>query len=346
MALKVGVLGAGAVGCWLGGALAAEGADVVLVGRPRVRDAVAAHGLVLEDMGRSARERHVPASAIPVATEEAALADRDVVLCCVKSAQTGDAARALAPVAAPGLLVVSMQNGIRNPATLRDALPRARVLAGIFGFNVVARGEGRFRRATTGPLAIERSDDPRARDLARLLVASGHQVVVSADIEALQWSKLIMNLGNPVSALTDRPTRDLLFLPGYRRVLAAIMDEALAIYRRAGIRTARLGPLPVQAFPRVLRLPSPILRVLAAIQVDVDPEARSSMWEDLTRGRPTEIDDLNGEIVRLAERCGASAPLNARIITLVRAAEARAREGRPGSPALDADALWQALTAP
>ncbi len=347
--LKIGVLGTGAVGCWLGGELAAGGADVVLVGRQRIRDEIEASGLTLEATRRGAPPRAVHPSRFRCVLEATALADRDVVLCCVKSAQTAEAAAQLAGVLRPGAVVISMQNGMRNPATLRAGLPDATVLGGIFGFNVVGKGGGRFRRATTGPLAIERVDaraagasvrtDPRVEEVVAHLLRAGEKVVVADDIVALQWSKLIMNLGNAVSALTDRPTQDLLFNPGYRRILAALMQEGIDLVKAGGLTMARLGPLPASLFPRVLRLPTPLLRVVASLQVDVDPEARSSMWEDLTRGRPTEIDDLNAEIVRLAATCGARAPLNERIIEVVRAAEAKGA----GSPAMSADALWAAL---
>ncbi len=100
-----------------------------------------------------------------------------------------------------------------------------------------------------------------------------------------------------------------------------------------------MGPLPVRWFPRVLALPTPALKVVARAQIKIDPEARSSMWEDLQRRRRTEVDELNGEIVRLASAAGTTAPLNSRVVDLVRAAEARAE----GSPALSADALWAAL---
>ena len=191
-----------------------------------------------------------------------------------------------------------------------------------------------------GPLVIERSADVRAYQLVTLLAAAGFDVELVTDIRPLQWSKLIMNLNNAVGALSDRPTPDLLFIEGYRRILRALMSEALDVLRAAKVRTVRLGPLPITLFPVVLRLPSPLLRLVAGAQVKIDPEARSSMWEDLSRGRPTEVDHLNGEIVRLAESCGASAPLNTRMVTLVHEAEKRAA----GSPKLSPEALWAALT--
>ncbi len=332
--MTIGIMGAGAIGCYLGAWLASRGADVRFVGRARLADELAG-GLEATDMrGRSARIPHPE-----LATDPASLAACDVVLVCVKSAQTAETARSLAPVLRPGAVVASMQNGVRNPEVLRGHLPAQRVLGGIVGFNVVPGANGAFRQTTTGLVVLEASQDPRAAELAELLRAAGFDVQVTADLAAQQWSKLIMNLNNAVGALSDAPTQRLLFDPAYRRILAATVREALSVMRRAGIRPARLGPLPVALFPHLLALPTPLLRLVARAQVQIDPKARSSMWQDLDRRRPTEVDYLNGEIVRLAERAGADAPLNRRMVALVHEAEARGA----GSPALSAEALWKAL---
>jgi 2-dehydropantoate 2-reductase len=332
-------MGAGAIGCYVGGCLAAEGVDVVFVGRERTKTELESSGLVLSALdGGSGRV--VAKERIVVSTDPAILADRDIVLCCVKSAQSAETAELLAKVLKPGTVVVSMQNGVRNADVLREGLAEQSVLGGIVGFNVVSKSGGTFRRATSGPLVIETSSDARVTSLADALAKAGFEVELVGEIRPLQWSKLMMNLNNGVGALSDRPTRDLLFVEGYRRILRALMSEALQVLRAAKIRTARLGPLPIGVFPFILSLPSPLLRLVASAQVKIDPEARSSMWEDLTRGRLTEVDYLNGEIVRVAESCGASAPLNARMVEIIHQAETRAA----GSPKLSADDLWSALT--
>ena len=333
-------MGAGAIGCYVGGCLSADGAQVVFVGRPRLAREVARSGLVLADFD-GGTGRVVPKGRPVFGTDPSLLADCDVVLCCVKSAQTAGVAESLAKILRPDAVVVSMQNGVRNADVLREHLTEQTVLGGIVGFNVVSKGDATYRRATSGPLVIESCADPRVEQLVRGLVAAGFEVEQVKDIRPLQYSKLIMNLNNAVGALTDRPTPDLLFVEGYRRILGAIMAEAIAVLRAAKIKTSRLGPLPITLFPFVLRLPVSLLKLVAGAQVKIDPEARSSMWEDLSRGRLTEVDHLNGEIVRLAEACGASAPLNARMVKLVHEAEQRAS----GSPKLSAEALWSALTA-
>ena len=148
-----------------------------------------------------------------------------------------------------------------------------------------------------------------------------------------------LELNNAVVALTDEPTPRLLQDPTLRRVVAALIDEAVGVLRAAGIPTAPLRGLPVSVMPKILRLPTPLVRLVTRRQMKVDPEARSSMWEDLQRGRPTEIDYLNGEILRVAEAHGASAPVNARLVAAVRDAEA-AGGGSPGtSPVALARAL-------
>ncbi len=340
-ALRIGVMGAGAIGCYVGGCLAADGANVVFVGRARTKKELEASGLVLSDLdGNSGRV--VPKDRIEVVTEASALAGCDVVLCCVKSAQTAEVGAELAAVLKSSTIVVSLQNGVRNADVLRERLGDHVVLGGIVGFNVVSMGAGTFRRATSGPLVLESaSDDPRIDALVSLLASARLDPELVTDIRPLQYSKLVMNLNNAAGALSDRPTVELLSVEGYRRILRAVMAEALAVLRAARIPTGRLGPLPTRMLPFLLGLPSPLFRVLASAQIKIDPSARSSMWEDITRNRPTEVDYLNGEIVRLAAGCGARAPLNTRIVELVHAAESAQR----GSPALSPERFWSALTA-
>lgn len=337
--LRVGVLGAGAIGSYVAGRLlAADAAEVVLVGRPRQQAELAAHGLVTQDFDGA--RAVVAAARVGFATEVAALAGCDVILCCVKSQDTAAAARDLARVIAADAVVVSLQNGVRNPDALRAHLPTQRVIPSIVTWNVVAV-DGGFRRTTSGPLAIEALDQPRPRALGQALRAAGIPVEEHAALAPHQWTKLVVNLNNAVSALTDVATSRLLLEPGYRRIVAAVVAEGLAVLRAAKLRPAPWNRVPIGLMPTILRLPTPLVRLVTRAQLKVDPAARSSMWQDLAAGRPTEVDYLNGEIVRLAEQAGIDAPINRRIVELIRAAE----RAQAGSPRLTADALWTTLTA-
>jgi 2-dehydropantoate 2-reductase len=213
------------------------------------------------------------------------------------------------------------------------------VLAAIVGFNVVPKPRGVFRQATAGEILLERARDRRLDAMVSAFRDSGIDAKTVVDVRAHQWAKLLMNLNNAVSALSDAPSRDLVFVPGYRRIVAAIVREAIDVMRAAKIRPAALRGIPVRLFPFLLSLPTPLVKVVARAQLRIDPDARSSMWEDLSRGRLTEVDDLNGEIVRLAESCGARAPLNRRIVELVHEVE---RE-KTGSPRMSPNDLWTAL---
>lgn len=320
-------MGAGAIGTFVGGHLAARGLDVTLVGRARLGEELETHGLHLEDL--DGRVVHVSRGSYRFATEVGALDQVDLVLCAVKSGQTEETARALDAVIPRETIVVSLQNGVRNAALLRGQLGGRRVLGGIVGFNVVTKGAGVFRRTTSGPLVVEHASSSAVKALLDRLSEAGFEVESPHDIAPMQWSKLVTNLSNAVSALSDRPTPELLTTPGYRRIMRSIMTEALFVLRKTRTRTARMGPLPVAFFPWILRLPTPLVRVVAKAQVKIDAEARSSMWDDLTRGRATEVDWLNGEIVRLAATVGRIAPLNQRIVELVHEAE-RIGKGSPG----------------
>jgi 2-dehydropantoate 2-reductase len=339
--LSLGVMGAGAVGCYVGGRLArVPGVRVTLVGRPRLRDEVRAEGLRLTDLDGDEVQLQL-GDALRFETEPTALAACDVVLCCVKSGHTDEVAASLAEVVAPDALLVSLQNGVRNPDVLRARLPGRTVLPGVVEFNVVSQ-EGGFRHTTQGALLLEASSDPRAVGLVAALRACGLAPTTYPDLAAHQWCKLLVNLSNAVSALSGAPTRDLILTPGYRRVMRAVMKEGLRVVQAARIPVARLRGVPLRSMLTALALPTPLVRLVARAQLKVDPEARSSMWQDLARGRLTEVDYLNGEIVRVADRHGVDAPLNRRLVELVHGVEARG----DGSPQLSPQALWTALTQP
>ncbi len=297
-----------------------------------------AAGITLFDV--AGEETRVAADRITFVVSPRELAECEVVLCSVKSAHTESAAKELADVIRPETVVVSLQNGIGNASLLRQHLPGRPVLAGIVSFNVVGTGDGVFRQGTSGPLIIEDSADERARALFEALPRSGVAVETPRDIVPHQWAKLLMNLGNAVSALSGAPTRDLILSAGYRKTLAGVIGEAVSVLDAAGIRPAKLRGVPPSLLTTLLGLPTPFVKLFARAQLRVNADARSSMWEDLERRRATEVDYLNGEIVRLAERTGARAPLNRAIVELVHQVEERGS----GSPGLSPDALAQALS--
>jgi len=313
MTARIAVLGAGSIGAYLGGSLCAAGGDVVLAGRHI----------------ELAPER------INYAEDPAALGSADLILVTVKSRDTAEAATLIARHAPATVLVVSMQNGVSNADILREGLPGYGVLPGVVPFNVLQMPDGRLHRGTEGELLVESST--RLQPWLGLFQRAHLPLQQEPDFAAVQWGKLLMNLNNPVNALSGLPLRQQLAQAAYRKSLALLIAEALAVLKKAGIRPARLGRIPPAALPWLLRVPDAVFTRLAATMLRIDPEARSSMWEDLVAGRPTEVDEINGAVVRLAASVGAAAPCNKRMVGLI-------QDLSPGKlPNISGAALYQAL---
>ena len=309
----IAVFGAGAIGCWIGGKLAASGQEVTLIGRPRMLQQLTS-GLSISDF-EGGDVRCSPA----LATEPRGAEGSSIVLVTVKSAQTAEAGAALARVLAPEAVVVSFQNGIGNADVLRTALPNHPVLAAMVPFNVTKRGEA-YHRASSGILRVD--DDPANAELLAACARAQLPIEPRRDMPAVQWAKLVMNLNNAINALSGLWLKTELEDRGFRRCLAAAQREALALLAVAKQPVAKLTAIPPRWMPSLLGAPDWLFTRLAKRVVAIDPSARSSMWDDLEGGRATEIDYLQGEVVALAKRVGRTAPINTKLVELVRVAEA------------------------
>ncbi len=318
------VAGAGSIGCFVGGMLRSGGRSVSLLARPRVIDDISRNGLKVTSF--EGIEHRLSSAEIKLSEDPAALfGDADIILVTVKSDDTAEIAGLIARYARREAVIVSLQNGIGNVPVLRDALPDHDVLAGMVPFNVLSLGDGHFHRATSGDILLEHDD----ADTAKLLSQPELAFRAVDDIEGVQWGKLLVNLNNALNALSGLPLRDQLAQRSWRRLLADQMREGLAVIKAEGIVPLSTTPLPASFTPFILKLPDALFTRIAASMVKIDPKARSSMWEDLQRGRRTEIDHLQGQIVTLAQRHGLKAPLSVRVMELIRNAE-QAGKGSPG----------------
>ncbi len=306
------VMGAGSIGCFVGGSLQAAGATVHYVGRRRVLDALRVHGLTLTDI--DGQRKHLPPHSLSLHESVPAL-QPTLVLLSVKSSATHVAAAELGRVLPAGTPVLSLQNGIGNAAAAQDAAPALDLIAGMVPFNVAEIAPGQFHRGTSGTLAA--AEHAALSAWQPLLQRAGLPLMLHTDMRGVQWGKLLLNLNNPVNALSELPLREELLSRGYRKALAALQDEALQVLNAARIEPARLTPLPPAWLPAVLRLPTPLFRLLAARMLRIDNRARSSMADDLAHGRTTEVDTLCGEVVRMARGLNMDAPVNARMAKLV-----------------------------
>ena len=293
--MKVAVIGAGAVGCYYGGLLLRAGHDVTFIGRQPHVDAINAHGLLLDT--KSFRG-HLPAKA---ATDATALASPDLVLVCVKSADTEHAGRSLAGRLRPETSVLSLQNGVDNAQRLHAVTGHAVISAVVYVGSEMA-GPGHIRHHGGGDLAIGAS--PASVALAQTLEAAGVHTTIADDIEVTLWSKLVINCAfNALSAVADISYGPMLEVEGTKDVVTRAVQEAIAVARACGVA------MPDDLLANILNIPTMM------------PAQKSSTAQDLARGKPSEIDFLNGHVVRKGAELGIPTPTNHALQVMVKLAQ-------------------------
>jgi len=300
---KIAVVGAGAVGGYFGGLLARAGAPVVMIGRPAFVEAVRKNGLFLDTLQF---QENVPVEA---STELSAVRGAEIVLFCVKTTDNAEAARALAPLLAPGALVLSMQNGVDNVEQIRtaaaiDALPAVVYVA------ASVPEPGRVKHVGRGDLVVG-PESERTKRIAELFSRASVPCRISENIEGELWTKLIWNCAlNAVSALGRAKYGSIASSTDAWKVVATTVYEVLAVARAAGIQPPGLED-PNAALAGALKIATQMA------------EALSSTGQDLNRGKRTEIDSLNGYISRRGAKLGVPTPVNHALYALVKLAEGR-----------------------
>jgi len=329
---RIVVLGAGSIGCYLGGCLIDADVKVTLIGREKLAQQLMLNGLKVTDW--QGIKRNYAINDFTFSTSNECLAAADYVFVTVKSGDTTAAAKILAEHVNPNAIIVSFQNGISNSDELQRYLPQQTILKGMVPFNVVNHGNGHFHCATNGDLAIE-DKKGLACQLTTWFQAVGVPTKMYNDLEAVQWGKLLLNLNNAINALSGVSLVDEIFNRQYRKVLALSMKEGLQVLKAAKIKPAKASAISPALLPLLFSLPDWLFERIAGATFKADPSARSSMSEDLQLGRKTEVDFINGEVVKLAETVGVATPVNRAIIKLIKQAE---KNGK-GSPKLSASEM-------
>lgn len=308
------VAGAGAIGCFYGALLTRAGHRVTLIGREAAVQAIAAHGVRLQRNGQE--------EAIPVAATTAidAVRDADLVLVAVKSGDTEVITQELAPRLRADALVLSLQNGVENATTLARRLPQVIVPAVVYvatampepGCVVHSGGGDLVIGAGEARAAHEAGLQARLQAVLDLFASAGVTVRISPDVMGELWTKLMVNCAwNAVSALTQAPYGRIAEVPAMGVLQRQIVAEVVAV---------------AQADGRTMDLEAAVA-TMQAIAVRM-PAQRSSTAQDLSRGKPTEIDHLNGFIVRRGRALGVATPVNEAMHALVKLAEAEANARR------------------
>jgi len=297
---RVAVVGAGAVGGYFGGMLARAGAPVVMIGRPTFVEAAKKNGLFLDTLQFRETVR------VEASTDLDAVRGADVVLFCVKTIDTVATARALAPLMSPPVTLVSLQNGVDNAEKIRDAGVDA--LSAVVYVAASVPEPARVKHVGRGDLVVG-PRNIRAEKLAALFERAGVPCRISDNIDGELWTKLIWNCAlNAISALGRARYGQIAASEDARKVVENVVDEVLAVAGAARIH-----------LPSVEDLKAGLAGALKiATQMS---SAISSTGQDLSRGKRTEIDSLNGYIARRGAELGVPTPVNHALYTLVKLAE-------------------------
>jgi len=303
--IRVAVLGAGAVGCYFGGMLARAGHEVTLIGRPVHVDAFRARGLRFEGLKF---DEHV---AVKASTEASAVRGCRLVLFCVKSTDTDAAAAQIAPFLDAGALVLNLQNGVDNTERIQARVAQPVIPAVVYVATEMA-GPGHLKHHGRGDLVIGDLGGKVPRDALALVKqwfeAAGVPVAVSDNVAGELWAKLVVNCAyNALSAITQLPYGKMIEGPGVRDVMRDVVEETLAVAKASGVAMAS------DMLARTYKI------------AEAMPTQFSSTAQDLARGKPTEIEHLNGFVLRRGAALGVPAPANRALYALVRLLESKPR---------------------
>ena len=297
--LQVAVLGAGAVGCYYGGMLARAGHRVTLIGRPQHVQVFQAQGLRMQTLAFDETVK------VRASTDAAAVAGADLVLFAVKSPDTEAAGAQMRPHLKPGALVLCLQNGVDNAERLRALLPGTDVAAAVVYVATEMAGPGHLRHHGRGELVMEPS--PASGRVAQALMQAGVPTEVSDNVRGALWAKLILNCAyNALSAVGRIAYGELVQQPGVTEVMRDVVAECRAVAAADGVS------LPGDVDAAVRRI------------AETMPTQYSSTAQDLMRGKPSEIDHLNGYVVQRGAALGVPTPANRVLWAMVRLVEAKA----------------------
>jgi len=315
--MRYAVIGLGAIGSVIGGILAKSDEKVILIGKKNQVEEINKKGLKINGLNNSIFVEKVHAS-----SDLTLIKDSDVVIICVKSQDTKNLADELKKFIKKSALIISLQNGVRNSKILREKTGNS-VISGIILFNALYVKPGEVKLTLKGGLILETNNfyKDTIKDFSEILGKFKIESKIVTNIEGYLWSKLIVNLQNAVTALTGQTIKESLIDKDSREIIIAAMDEGLQILKKSGIPYKSLPDIDPKITIRRLKILNSTLLKLGSRILRLNENARGSIWQSLNRGKPTEIDYINGEIVDLANKNNLEAPINKKLVELVKEAE-------------------------
>ena len=314
---RIAILGAGAIGSVLGACLSRTGEDVTLIGRAAHMNAIRHNGLQLDGALGSFTAR--------VAAAEALNFRPDYAFLTVKTQDVSATLQANLSFL-KDVPLVTFQNGVRSDELAAALLSKSQIMSAVVNISASYLAPGKVTVVYPGPLIVGRpfgAPDAQLQAVAAIL-RQGVPIHVSENIQSVHWLKLIFNLNNALPALLNASLHEVYAETYLRQLAARLMREGLSVVRHAGIRLASLPEASVTLFRLIGLLPAPLAGLLLGVsarRIKTDWPLWGSTLQSLRRGRPTEIDYLNGEIVRLGQQTGQRAPLNKAIVQMVQHVE-------------------------
>lgn len=305
--MKICFLGAGALGSSLGGVLSEAGLDVWLVDSWREHvEALTRSGLRLRE---GSEERTVKVRAV-THPQEVGLVDLLIVL--VKSYNTRGAIEQAGPLLGDQTTILSLQNGLGNEDILEAAVGRTRLIGGRTFTGGVLLGPGHVMTGRKGKQTfigeLDGSISTRVMQIADVLTQGGIETLVSPNIVGMMWDKLLINCATgALTAITRLPYGPLYQVDTLRNVGMAAVEEGIAVARASDVQLSVTDPGVIWH------------KAGAGFPADFKP----SMLQDVEKGKRTEIDFINGAIVRVGKQHGVPTPVNETLVALMKGVEKR-----------------------
>lgn len=301
--MKVVIVGPGAMGCLLAGFLSKANSDIWMLDKDKERAAkIRQQGVLIEGISGQWQAK------VNITCEVKEIDKPDLVIMCVKSYDTKEATIKVKPVISENTSVLTIQNGIGNVELISETVGEDKVIGGVSNLGATLLGAGRVRYAGKGETVIGRLDAKmpvEMRAIREVFNKSGLEMKLSRDIKGLLWSKLIINVGiNPLTALTRLPNGRLTEFEGTKKILRGAVTEAIRVAKRKRIKLIFDDPL------------AKVEAVCEATSGNV-----SSMLQDVLNKKRTEIDFINGVIVRQGQELGIPVPLNSLLLDLIKTIE-------------------------
>ncbi|WP_416308017.1 2-dehydropantoate 2-reductase [Neptunicella sp. SCSIO 80796] len=314
------VFGAGLIGSYLGAIMQLQGLSVTLIGRQNMLDKLK-DGITLTDYHQHRQQVRMTGLYDIYRSPNAILPTADFLWLTVKCTGIQHALIDIQLLVTPQTVILCCQNGLGSDQQVKQAFPNNAVLRVMVPFNVVQFENGHFHRGSEGALTIEHDESTIANELQALLACELLPVRCDSDMHNLLWAKLQLNLGNAVNAIADIPVKAMLRQRNFRRVIATMMEELLAVVRAQDIKLPRITAVSADKLPMILRLPDWLFVLVANKMLAIDPDVRTSMWWDLHQHKQTEIDYLNGEIVKWGVKLAIPTPVNSAVVQWIKAIE-------------------------